>query len=155
VQTAELAHVLEKTQSPSHFTAYHEGKCFEAWLDLYVETSGYDGHSIAMRRGILERIEPMANFMLLTDGDDPVAVGLGVSDGSWVGIYCMVTGEGYRRQGAATQVLHELATWGRGGKAWKMYLQVMEDNPEGLALYAKAGFKFAYQYWYSYPGEER
>jgi ribosomal protein S18 acetylase RimI-like enzyme len=155
VQTADLEHVLEMTRSSSPFRPYHEGQCFDGWLDLYAVTSGYNGHSAAMRRGILSRIEPAANFTLLTDGDDPVAVGLGVADHDWVGIYCMVTTNAYHRQGAATQVLCELAKWGRGEKASKMYLQVMEDNPGGLALYAKAGFRFAYQYWYSYPGDER
>jgi GNAT superfamily N-acetyltransferase len=155
VQTADLAHVLEMTQSASPFGSHHEGQCFDAWLDLYVGTSGYDRHSTAMRRGILSRIEPAANFTLLTDGDDPAAVGLGVAERGWVGIYCMVTRKAYRRQGAATQVLHELARWGKEENASKMYLQVMEDNPHGLALYARAGFEFAYQYWYSSPGEKR
>lgn len=155
VQIADLEHVLVQTQSSSPFKPYHEEKCFDAWLDLYVGTSGYDRHSTAMRRGILSRIEPAANFTLLTDGDDPAAVGLGVGDNGWVGVYCMVTAKAYRRQGAATQVLHELARWGKGKKASKMYLQVMEDNPDALALYAKSGFEFSYQYWYSHPGGER
>jgi ribosomal protein S18 acetylase RimI-like enzyme len=155
VQIADLERVLQMTQSTSPFKSHHEEKCFDAWLDMYVGTSGYDDHSATVRRRILARIKPSANFTFLSDGDDPVAVGLGVVDRGWVGIYCMVTANAYRRNGAATQVLHELARWGKSGKASKMYLQVMEDNPHALALYTRAGFEFAYQYWYAYTGGER
>jgi GNAT superfamily N-acetyltransferase len=155
VQTAGLETVLEKTKSASPFKPLNKDIFFEDWFDLYVQTSGYDEHSMAMRREILTRVEPLANFMLLSSGDNPVAVGLGVVERGWIGIYCMVTHEDYRRKGAATQVLNELAKWGEQQNASQMYLQVMENNPDGLALYAKAGFKFAYQYWYSYHGEKQ
>ncbi len=150
VQTAQLAHVLENTAQASKYKPNHSDQFFEEWFNLYVNTSGYDAHSVAVRQGILSRVPPDANFLLLTDDATPVAVGLGVAENGWVGIYCMVTHENYRRQGAATQVLHELAKWGEGHKVSQMYLQVMENNPAGLALYAKAGFEFDYQYWYSY-----
>jgi GNAT superfamily N-acetyltransferase len=155
VQTANLDKILETTEGAASYNTYHEDKLFDSWFDLYSGTWDYSDHSIAMRRGIFSRIIPAANFMLLTDGDAPVAVGLGVADGGWMGVYCMVTQEDYRRQGAATQVLHELAKWGKAQNASQMYLQVMENNPTGLALYDSVGFQFAYQYWYSYPGDER
>jgi ribosomal protein S18 acetylase RimI-like enzyme len=149
VQTAQLAHILEITNQPPKYQSTHQNKLFDDWFNLYVQTSGYEEHSAAVRRGILSRVPQDANFLLLSNGDDSVAVGLGVAENGWVGIYCMVTHENYRRKGAATQVLHDLAKWGEEQKASQMYLQVMENNPAGLALYAKAGFNFAYQYWYS------
>jgi GNAT superfamily N-acetyltransferase len=153
VQTAHLAHVLENTAHTPKYKPHHSDALFEDWFALYIQASGYDEHSVAMRRGILSRVHRDANFLLLSSGNDPLAVGLGVAERGWVGIYCMITHEAYRRKGAATQLLHELAKWGEQNKASQMYLQVMEDNPNGLALYAKAGFKFAYRYWYSYPNK--
>jgi ribosomal protein S18 acetylase RimI-like enzyme len=55
----------------------------------------------------------------------------------------------FRRQGAASALLYALADWGKQHKASQMYLQVMENNPPALALYAKAGFEKQYQYWYA------
>jgi ribosomal protein S18 acetylase RimI-like enzyme len=151
VQTAPLGRVLSITSPNPKFKTTLKPELFEDWLDLYVKTSGYDEHSAAIRQGILSRIEPRASFVLLSSDDKPVAVGLGVLERGWVGIYCMVTREEFCRQGAAIHVLYALAEWSQQHKADKMYLQVMEDNTNALALYSKAGFEKLYLYWYSTP----
>jgi ribosomal protein S18 acetylase RimI-like enzyme len=61
----------------------------------------------------------------------------------------MATHPNYRRQGAATTILGALANWGSDHGADQMYLQVMENNPPALALYARAGFEKLYQYYYA------
>jgi ribosomal protein S18 acetylase RimI-like enzyme len=38
--------------------------------------------------------------------------------------------------------------WGKAHGAQTAYLQVMLDNPAGLALYRDLGFKEIYKYWY-------
>ena len=149
VQTALIKDVLAKTSSRPEFDTIVEDKISEAWLIIYTQTSGYDEHSTAMRRGILSRIRPRAGFLLLSIDGYPAAVGLGVLERGWVGVYCMVTREEHRRKGAAVQILYTLAQWGERYNAENIYLQVMENNPNALTLYAKAGFEKLYQYWYS------
>jgi len=78
----------------------------------------------------------------------PVAVGLGVVEAGWVGIFCMATLPAFRRQGAGAAVLRSLAEWGRQQGAEQVYLQVTEANVEARPLYAKAGFEMLYTYHY-------
>ena len=125
VQIALLEDVLAKTFSKPEFETIIEDKLSEAWLSLYTQTSGYDEHSTAMRRGILSRIGPRAGFVILSIEGDPAAVGLGVLEQRWVGVYCMVTREEHRRKGAANHVLNTLAEWGERCNADNIYLQVM------------------------------
>lgn len=149
VQIASLETALANTSPNPEYNAILKGELFDDWLKLYTQSSGYSGRSTAIRRGILSRIGARAGFVLLSHSDEPVAVGLSVMERGWVGVYCMVTQQAYRRQGAAVHVLHALATWGKQHNTENMYLQVMEDNPNALALYAKAGFEKRYTYWYS------
>jgi RimJ/RimL family protein N-acetyltransferase len=54
----------------------------------------------------------------------------------------------WRRQGAATAVLHALASWADKQHAHGLYLQVMRDNLAALALYERVGFTPLYDYHY-------
>jgi len=105
--------------------------------------------SAEARRAILERIGPQTGYALLNIEGEPAAIGLGVVERGWVGLFCMDTHPEFRRRGAASAVLHALGQWGLEYQASQMYLQVMENNPPALALYAKAGFEKNYRYWYA------
>jgi ribosomal protein S18 acetylase RimI-like enzyme len=77
-----------------------------------------------------------------------VAVGLGVLEQGWVGVFCMNTRPEFRRQGAGQAVLRALAGWGDEAGATRMYLQVMEENQPAGGLYTRAGFGTLYTYHY-------
>ena len=81
-------------------------------------------------------------------GRGPVAVGLGVTDGPWLGIFAMLTLPEARRRGAAKAVLHALTSWGAARGARRAYLQVERDNDAARALYTACGFVPAYEYHY-------
>ena len=76
------------------------------------------------------------------------AVGLGVLERDWTGVYAMGTRREARRRGAATSVLHALARWGHSRGAARMYLQVEVTNDGARQLYTRAGFETAYRYHY-------
>ena len=57
-----------------------------------------------------------------------------------------------RRQGYAGQVMRALAEWGEALGTEHVYLQVMENNPPALELYAKLSFKKLYGYYYLIKG---
>jgi GNAT superfamily N-acetyltransferase len=78
----------------------------------------------------------------------PVGLGFAVADGDWVGIFGMGTRPESRRRGAATAVLHGLATWAAAQGCPHLYLQVETDNDAARTLYARAGFTDAYSYHY-------
>jgi ribosomal protein S18 acetylase RimI-like enzyme len=85
--------------------------------------------------------------LLRIDGA-PAALGLGVVEGDWLGIFCMTTDPGFRRRGAASAILRTLAIWAQLYDARRAYLQVMDQNTAAQALYARVGFETLYHYHY-------
>ena len=82
------------------------------------------------------------------EGDEIIAVGRGVAEQGWLGIFGMGTHSLHRRRGLATEVLGALASWGREAGATRAYLQVEEGNTAARHLYAREGFVDAYRYHY-------
>ena len=120
----------------------------DTWMETYAQGGNMSAHERAMRQGIVQRIGPRAGFALAKLDEQPVAVGLGVTERGWTGIFCMDTLPAFRRQGAATVILGALAQWGKQQGATQMYLQVMLVNKPACALYQRAGFTPLYTYWY-------
>jgi GNAT superfamily N-acetyltransferase len=120
----------------------------EDWFALYCASELMDAHGAAMRRTILQRIESPCAFALLRAAGEPAAAGLGVAEGGWLGIFCMTTQPSLRRKGAARAILRTLALWSQLYDTKQAYLQVMQHNTAGMALYASVGFTTAYDYHY-------
>jgi N-acetylglutamate synthase len=148
VQTVPLAEALEKSTKQINFEIEIADGQNETWFATYHQSEGFDDHGAAVRQGIIQRItQPKALAIARLDGQ-PAAIGLGVYDSGWVGIFCMATLPEFRRRGAASAILHSFAAWGQEQGAHDLYLQVMKNNPPALSLYAKAGFKGLYGYHY-------
>lgn len=146
VQTAPIDRVLAGTDRAEHVVtidSFHD-----EWFEAYCEGASRDDYDARVRRGILRRIEPATGYATLCSQGRPVAVGLGVVEAGWVGVFCMATLPAFRRQGAGAAVLRSLAQWGRQQGAGQMYLQVTEANLQARPLYAKAGFETLYTYHY-------
>jgi ribosomal protein S18 acetylase RimI-like enzyme len=150
VQVAPVERVAQTSWDPMKHRrlTVTVGELADAWMDTYAQAGNMGVHERAMRRGIVERIGPRAGLALARLDGQPVAVGMGVTERSWTGIFCMDTLPAFRRQGAATAILFELALWGQSEGATQMYLQVMTNNAPALALYARAGFTSLYTYHY-------
>lgn len=148
VQIASLETVLARTEAnPTHTITISE--VFEQnWFDLYCEAEHVSPHAAEVRRGILQRIGPRAGFALLQITGQPAAIGLGVVERGWLGLFSVATHPQFRRQGAATTILRALTQWGQTYRANQLYLQVMTDNAPALALYARLGFETLYHYHY-------
>jgi N-acetylglutamate synthase len=120
----------------------------DEWLAIYREAAELSDHQHAMRQGIMQRIGPPAGFALARLDGQPAAVGMAVAERGWAGIFCMETLPAFRRRGAATAILSELARWAQSQGAADLYLQVVANNTPALNLYANAGFRTLYQYHY-------
>jgi ribosomal protein S18 acetylase RimI-like enzyme len=147
VQVAGIAPVLAATTSRAG-VADITATLSEEWFAAYREAECVDDHDAEIRRGILGRIAPRTAYAVLSMAGRPVATGLGVLEGGWLGLFSMATIADGRRRGAATAVLYALAAWGQQHEARAIYLQVMRDNLPARALYERAGFETLYDYHY-------
>src|SRR4051812_23132151 len=119
-----------------------EASLFDEWLA--VAASGRFASVRDVFAALLGRIGAGALFALADGG----AVGLGVVDAPWMGIFSMLTAPRQRRRGLARAILAALAAAGRARGAERLYLQVERENEPALALYAAAGFRELYGYHY-------
>jgi ribosomal protein S18 acetylase RimI-like enzyme len=148
VQSAPTALVLARTKPQVEHTVSTTHTFTSEWFNLYCQAEMLDDHAAQARKNILQRIAPATAFVLLKIDDEPASVGLGISEQGWTGVFSMATAPRFRRQGAATSILHALARWSIQNSAEQMYLQVMDNNPQALGLYGQVGFERFYRYYY-------
>lgn len=148
VKVSDIKETMNNTISVMPCPAKIETKLTDKWFDFYVESSGYSELSSSVRKGVLQRIGLVKGFAMVEIEAQLAAVGLGVIERGWMGIYCMATTSDQRRKGGATQVLNSLAKWGVSQGAKRMYLQVEGANDPANKLYNRAKFEFLYDYKY-------
>ncbi|TDD84770.1 GNAT family N-acetyltransferase [Actinomadura darangshiensis] len=112
------------------------------WLDLWWSVDGRYHHQLPTAEKILTGVP--AGYASL----DGVAVGRGVPQGEWLGIYAMAVAPEARRQGLGRRVLRALLAWGRDQGCGRAYLVVVERNAPARALYEAEGFVRAGGYHY-------
>lgn len=120
----------------------------QEWFDLYEEIEQEDPAKASGRAAILDRLPAPRAFMRATVDGMPAAVGIGVVQGAYLGIFCMATAPEYRRRGAASGILRAMAIWAEMNRAHRTYLQVAAGNQAALAVYGRIGFQTAYNYHY-------
>jgi GNAT superfamily N-acetyltransferase len=123
----------------------------EYWVAEYASAFGDD--TVARERlrayaHLLRHLGPSVATAVLSVDKMPAAVGLGVLERGWTGVYAMGTRPEARRRGAATAVLYGLARWAHERGAARMYLQVEARNDGARQLYTRSGFETAYRYHY-------
>lgn len=96
---------------------------------------------------ILEEVAPG----VVTAHVGEVASGVAAYGRDWVGFRSIEVAPEVRRQGWGLAVMAALLDWGAEQGATTAYLQVLGDNPAGLALYEKLGFAPHHAYRYLTP----
>jgi len=97
---------------------------------------------------MLEAIPTARMLGTLVEGEQPVACGVGVVEGAYLGLFDLIADPARRRQGLGTQLVLSLLRWGVENDARYAYLGVMDENVPARGLYAKLGFHELYPYWY-------
>lgn len=123
----------------------------DGWFETYwsVESQrARDPGDAELCRGVLLAPSQPSVFVEVHDGPEVISVGQIVLESGWAGVQCMATQPAHRRRGAASAVLHALATEAARRHAEHMYLAVMAENTAGLSLYERIGFRRAHEYSY-------
>jgi GNAT superfamily N-acetyltransferase len=120
----------------------------EEWIELYARFEGATKGNQIHHRALIERIQTPVALASSSEGNSPVACGLGVCDGTWLGLFDIATDPNRRRQGHGRQLVAELLDWGYDRGAHRAYLQVLASNEGAIRLYESFGFTEAYRNWY-------
>jgi N-acetylglutamate synthase len=120
----------------------------DTWFSVYRAVEKADKQKEEVRTWMLENIQPKAAFALLSLDNQPAAVGLGVFENGYTGIFNMATLPAFRGRGGASTILGALATWSKEQNTHVLYLQVAEENKVAQQVYENLGFKTLYSYWY-------
>ncbi|HVU02742.1 MAG TPA: GNAT family N-acetyltransferase [Polyangiaceae bacterium] len=119
----------------------------DEWMSLSADRGRF-ADTRDVYAGILTRIGARGGFALAKWKGKPIAVGIGVVDGDFLGIFGMLTMPEARRRRAATAILGALVGFGAARGATRAFLQVESGNEGARALYAAAGFRPSHDYHY-------
>ncbi|MGJ4169622.1 N-acetylglutamate synthase, CG3035 family [Corynebacterium macclintockiae] len=87
-----------------------------------------------------QRIDGQLGFARLTiDGQLAAITRATITDG-WLGYSAVAVAPEYRRQGLGTLLCQHILDWGKDNGADRAYLDVIDSNTAGKALYHKLGF---------------
>ncbi|MBB2913209.1 ribosomal protein S18 acetylase RimI-like enzyme [Streptosporangium becharense] len=115
----------------------------QAWLDAWWSVDGRFGDDgLATAARILTGVP--ATYASL----DGQAVGRGVVQGEWFGVYCMAVVPHARRSGLGGRVLRALLSHARRQGTRRAYMVVVESNAVARSLYERQGFAVAGRYHY-------
>lgn len=120
----------------------------DPWLDAFCRMNAVNDRQRESLRRILVNIIPQRCFASLTVDSKVIAVGLGVLQSGFIGLFDIVVDKDFRNRGHGQQIVESILYSGKQNGAEKSYLQVMLNNPPALHLYSKIGFVEKYQYWY-------
>jgi GNAT superfamily N-acetyltransferase len=142
VMTADLSRPSVRVDANDDVASSFSDLPSKSWMDLWWSVDGRyaDGRDAARR--ILTGVP--ASYVQCAD----LAVGRGVAQGEWYGIYCMAVAPHGRRRGLGRAVLRTLLEDGRRQGARRAYLVVIERNAPARALYEREGFLAAGRYHY-------
>ncbi len=121
----------------------------EAWLTCWWAVSAHGGRrELEVARRCLAGITAPVGYASVRVDGEVVAVGRGVVQEGWLGLFAMAVLPTHRRQGHGRHLLGALGRWAATHGASTTYLQLWSGNDAGRALYAAAGFATAYGYHY-------
>ncbi len=150
VQTVDLTH--DTPQPDPAVQALVEETLTDSWAADFARLNEESPARAAVIRQILERLAVRSAFIRILRAGETVALGRAALDGGWVAPYEIVTDPRYRQQGYGAQLMLRIQQWGMQNGAHSSYLQVMANNTPALRLYARAGYREQYRYWYLQKG---
>jgi GNAT superfamily N-acetyltransferase len=119
------------------------------WVEAWASVIGIAGTRETAEL-VLSQLGDRARFAVAVDArsQTPVAVGFGVVEERWLGLFSLATSAEARRRGIASALVDALEAWATTRGADRSYLQVEAGNAAALSFYAARGFHIAHSYHY-------
>jgi GNAT superfamily N-acetyltransferase len=143
-------HVVVRRLDGAHFPTHAQFSELSRaeWLDAYGRAAGIPAAGHQLHALLLSGIRTEHAFGAVTVEGGVVACGVAVLEREFVGLFDIVTHPSARRRGHARMLVESLLGWGAQRGARHAYLQVVDTNAAGRALWANLSFEDLYCYWY-------
>ncbi|MAL80522.1 MAG: hypothetical protein CMN55_15695 [Sneathiella sp.] len=121
----------------------------EFWLKGIAALTGQDKSKQQVFREMLSLIDMRIHAIGILCGKQIVACGMGVSAGSYLGLFEFATHRKFRRRGFAGRIARHMQAEAQESGAKAAYLQVVAENRLGQDFWAEMGFvDVLYRYHY-------
>lgn len=118
------------------------------WVDSFIHLSAEAKSSKPGLFEVIESIQPTCGLFVKNIEDQHVAAVRCVHDNDLVGVFDLVTGENFKRQGHAKSLMGSALKWAKQSGARYAWLQVVAENTAAFELYKSFGFEELYRYSY-------
>lgn len=118
------------------------------WFDAFVSMNRVSGKNISTLEKMLSSIVPDTYYASIINNEKIVAVGLGVAERGYVGMYDIYVHEEERRKGLGARIMKNIIYEAVQNGCKSSYLQVVDANEGAKRLYEKLGYEKKYSYWY-------
>lgn len=120
----------------------------EDWFKAFSDMNHVSDKNAEILKKMLQVLIPDAYYACIVENEQIVAVGLGVAERGYIGMYDICVVESRRRQGLGTKIMKSLMQAGAQRGCSFSYLQVVDANEGAKILYDRLGYKKEYSYWY-------
>ena len=125
-----------------------EHKVSDDWMNDFCRLSAVDERHKPTMKAMHRSIVPQAGCFRLNHEGETVALGLGVIERGYVGLFDIVTDAQFRNRGLGSMLILSILKWAQTKGAHTAHLGVMLNNAPASHLYHKIGFREIYRYWY-------
>jgi N-acetylglutamate synthase len=120
----------------------------EKWFEAFTRINKINPNNTQTLKLMLNRIIPEVYCAGIIEEEEIIAVGLGVAQGEYVGMYDICVQEDKRRRGLGTRIMKSLINEASRDGYKYSYLQVVDANEAAKLLYQGLGYQKQYSYWY-------
>jgi len=124
----------------------------DEWFKAFTTMNKISQKNSTTLREMLLKIIPSTYYCSIFKNGKIVAVGLGVAERGYVGIFDVYVNEEHRRKGLGNKIMKNLLYHASRNGCSSSYLQVVDSNEGAKYLYEKLGYKKIYSYWYRIKG---
>lgn len=118
------------------------------WFDAYASFNKTRDKNVAILKTMLQNIITDTYYACIVKDGEIQAVGLGVAEQGYVGMFDICVKEELRRNGLGTKIMKNLMDCAAADGCQYTYLQVVDANTAAKLLYAKLEYEKQYSYWY-------
>lgn len=118
------------------------------WVDSFLQLSEAEMQTKPGLFEVISSIEPNCGLFVKNVNDQHVAAVRCVHENDLAGVFDLVTGSAFHRQGHAKGLLASALKWAKQSGAKNAWLQVVAENSAAIALYEGFGFEEVYRYSY-------